>query len=137
MQFVENILDYDTYISLRKSVNWKCFSEEQTRKALATTLYSVVVKEDGQAVGMARIVGDGLYVLVVDVIVMPAYQGKGIGRAIMEKLLSHVQEITPEGGRASIQLIAEKGKEEFYKKLGFKLIPHEFCGAGMRKVICK
>ena len=44
---------------------------------------------------------------------------------------------TPVGGRSSIQLIAEKGKESFYEKLGFKSIPHEFCGSAMRKVIRK
>lgn len=27
----------------------------------------------------------------------------------------------------SDKLIAEKGKESFYEKLGFKFIPHEFC----------
>lgn len=41
------------------------------------------------------------------------------------------------GDRSSIQLIAEKGKEGFYEKLGFHYIPHEFCGSAMRKVIRK
>ncbi len=31
----------------------------------------------------------------------------------------------PIGGRASIQLISEVGKEDFYLKQGFKLIPHD------------
>ena len=44
---------------------------------------------------------------------------------------------TPDGGRASVQLIAEKEKENFYIKKGFKCIPHEFCGCGMRKIIKK
>lgn len=39
--------------------------------------------------------------------------------------------------RESVQLIAEKGKEPFYECLGFKTIPHEFCGSGMRRVIYK
>lgn len=34
-------------------------------------------------------------------------------------------------------VIAEKRKEAFYETLGFKRIPHEFCGSGMRKVIYK
>lgn len=25
----------------------------------------------------------------------------------------------------------------FYEKPGFKLIPHDYCGYGMRKVVCK
>ena len=48
-----------------------------------------------------------------------------------------VDKTTPVGGRSSIQLIAEKGKETFYEKMGFKMIPHEFCGSGMRRVIHK
>ena len=52
-------------------------------------------------------------------------------------LLEYVDNRTLIGGRSSVQLIAELGKEEFYLKKGFKLIPHEFCGSGMRKVIKK
>jgi hypothetical protein len=51
--------------------------------------------------------------------------------------LDYTDSQTPSGSRASIQLIAEKGKEEFYEKLGFKKIPHEHCGSGMRKIIHK
>lgn len=39
--------------------------------------------------------------------------------------------------KEDVELIAEKGKEDFYLKKGFKLIPHEYCGSGMRKVIRK
>ena len=56
---------------------------------------------------------------------------------IIDKLLTYVDTNTPIGGRSSVQLIAEKGKEELYIKKGFKLIPHEFCGSGMRKIIKK
>lgn len=50
-----------------------------------------------------------------------------------------VKEISqiPFSERANIQLIADKGKESFYEKMGFKKIPHENCGSGMRKVIYK
>ena len=50
-------------------------------------------------------------------------------------IIEYVDKTTPVGGRSSIQLIAEKGKETFYEKMGFKIIPHEFCGSGMRKFI--
>ena len=52
-------------------------------------------------------------------------------------LLKYVDNHTPVGGRSSIQLISEKGKEPFYESLGFKRIPHEFCGSGMRKIVYK
>lgn len=41
------------------------------------------------------------------------------------------------GSRVSVQLISEPDKEQFYIKQGFKLIPHEYCGPALRKVIYK
>ena len=86
---------------------------------------------------MGRVIGDGLYYMIVDVIVQPAYQHKGIGSRIVGMMVEYVDKETPAGGRSSIQLIAEKGKEMFYGKMGFKSIPNDFCGSGMRKVIHK
>ena len=56
---------------------------------------------------------------------------------IIQKLIEHIEQGIPAGGRVSIQLISEKGKENFYVKQGFKLIPHENCGPDLRKAICK
>ena len=86
---------------------------------------------------MGRLIGDGMYYIIADVIVEPKHQSRGIGSQIIDKLIHYVEKETPDGGRASIQLVAEKGKEEFYIRKGFKVIPHEFCGSGMRKVIRK
>ena len=137
MDYKENALCYEDYCRLRESVEWLNHSRVQTEKALNNSLYTVVAANDDQVVGMGRLVGDGLYYVMVDIVVHPAYQGKGIGSKIVDMIIEYVDEETPVGGRSSIQLIAEKGKEAFYEKRGFKLIPHEFCGSGMRKVIRK
>lgn len=134
MEYIENQLKYEVYHKLRESVGWHNFSEEQVRKALSSSLYSVVIFDEGLPIGMARVVGDGLYVTIVDVVVSPDYQGKGFGKYLINKVLEYIEKETPVGGRVSIQLIAEKGKETFYEKLGFKRIPHDYCGCGMRKV---
>ena len=135
MEFKENSLDYETYVSLRESVEWNNFSEVQARKALEKCLYSLVVVDETKPIAMARIVGDGIIITIADVVVSPQYQGKGIGKAMIEKLIQHVEETTPPGSRVSLQLLAVNGKEAFYEKLGFKILPHEFCGPGMRKVM--
>ena len=135
MDYIENNLTYEDYVVLRTSVNWCNFNEEQTRKSVSNSLYTITVIEDNRAIAMGRMIGDGMYFLIVDVVVRPEYQGKGIGSQIMDRLIGYVDSQTPVGGRSSVQLIAEKGKEEFYIQKGFKLIPHEFCGFGMRKVI--
>lgn len=86
---------------------------------------------------MGRLIGDGMYLMIADIVVAPTYQKKGIGSRIINMLIGYADRELSDGGRASIQLIAEKGKEPFYEKFGFKIIPHEFCGSGMRKVIRK
>ena len=49
-------------------------------------------------------------------VVAPEYQGRGIGKAVAEKLLAYAQSRLPPGGRTSVQLIAAEGKEGFYTK---------------------
>ncbi len=137
MEYKENVLSYENYCALRESVGWQLFSGNQMQQAIDNSLYTVVVVENSQPVGMGRLTGDGMYFLIADIVVHPTFQKCGIGTNIINMLLKYVEEKTPAGGRSSVQLIAEKGKEPFYEKLGFKIIPHDFCGAGMRKVIRK
>ncbi len=137
MIYRENTLSYDDYYRLRESVAWLNFSREQTEKALNNSLYTVIAEDDGKVVGMGRMTGDGLYYLIVDIVVQPDHQKKGIGSTIIDMMIDYVDKETPIGGRSSVQLTAEKGKETFYEKRGFKLIPHEHCGSGMRKIIRK
>lgn len=137
MNYKENALCYDDYRRLRESVGWHNYARAQTENALSRSLYTVVVEDANQVVGMGRLIGDGLYYLIIDIVVQPDYQQKGIGSKMIDMLVNFVDKETPVGGRSSIQLIAVKGKEPFYEKKGFKIIPHEFCGPGMRKIICK
>lgn len=134
MEFKENSLTYDIYFRLRESVGWKNFSPAQAKRALDNSAYNIVAKQDGRVIAMARLIGDGLYYLIADVIVVPEWQRRGIGTKMIQMLIKHIEEEMAEGSRVSVQLIAEKGKEEFYRNLGFKELPHEYCGAGMRKV---
>lgn len=134
---IENRLDYDTYISLREKAGWQNFSKEQTEKALSNSFYSVTVQDAGQNIGMGRVIGDGLYFTIVDVVVAPEFQGKGLGTLIIQRILKYIEDGMYPDSRVSIQLIAEIGKEDFYIKQGFKLIPHDFCGPALRKIIKK
>ena len=137
MEYQENVLCYEDYCRLRESVGWTNFSKEQTQAALSNSLYTVAVFENSQAVGMGRLIGDGMYLVIADIVVNPVYQGKGIGSKIVSMLIEYTTKELPDGGRTSIQLISEKGKEPFYEKLGFKRIPNYFCGSGMKMVIRK
>lgn len=135
MEYKENVLCFEDYCRLRESVHWLLFSKEQMQEALNNSLYTVTVVDENQTIGMGRLIGDGMYYMIVDIVVHPAYQKKGIGTNITNMLVEYVKKRTPIGGRSGIQLIAEKGKENFYERAGFKRIPHDYCGSGMRKVI--
>lgn len=137
MKTLENILDYETYYALRASVGWRNICREQAEKSIKNSYYSVVLQENSINIAMGRVIGDGMYFTIVDIVVRPEYQGQGIGTMIIQRILRYIEEKMPIGGRASIQLISEIGKEDFYIKQGFKLIPHEYCGPALRKVIHK
>lgn len=133
--YIENILDYKTYFNLRESVGWSNFSKAQAKAAIEKSIYTVMAQENRENIAMARLIGDGLYYTIVDVIVKPEYQGHGIGTCMIKMICSYVEEKLPKDGRVSIFLVSEQGKEAFYESLGFKKIPHEFCGCGMRRVL--
>ena len=146
--FKENQLDYETYYILRKSVKWNNWSKEQAEIALKNSYYTVTVFDNTVAIGMGRVVGDGnniihiqttirIYFMIMDIVVKPEYQRMGIGSTIIHMLLEHIEKNMCVGSRVSVQLISEPDKEQFYIKQGFKLIPHEYCGPALRKVIYK
>ena len=135
ISYFENVPDVDLYHDLRASVDWAVFCREQSEKALNTSSHCVIAKDGDQTVAMGRVIGDGMYYTIVDVIVRPQYQGRKIGSTIVNKLVDLINCETPKGGRTSIQLIAAPGKEGFYIKQGFKVLPNENSGPALRKVI--
>jgi ribosomal protein S18 acetylase RimI-like enzyme len=70
---------------------------------------------DGETlVGAGRALADGIDCsYICDVAVHPAYQGQGIGKAIVSRLVERSR------GHRKIILYAAPGKEAFYRKLGF------------------
>lgn len=133
----ENVLTYDIYFELRKSVDWNNWSKSQSDSAIKNSYHTIVAYDDDEPIGMGRVVGDGMYLTIVDVVVRPEYQGKGVGSVIIKSILDYIESNMHDGSRVSVQLISEVGKEDFYIKQGFKLIPHEFCGPALRKIIYK
>lgn len=129
----ENTLTAKQFISLRESVGWSGV-ERQVEKALKHSIVSIAAKCENKVVGMGRLVGDGaLNWYVQDVVVMPQYQGKGIGLKIMNHILKFIELNSLPDTRVTIGLIAAKGKEDFYRKFDFSSCPNDHDGNGMLK----
>ncbi len=91
---------------------------EQLLRA-AEKSYAVCSAYDGTAiVGFGRALSDGEYQSAIyDVVVMPEYQGRGVGKAIMEALLAELPQ-----GPGPVLIYAVPGKQGFYEKLGFSVL---------------
>ena len=132
IDYRENTLTPQEYLQMERLVLEEMTTEEQAKRAISRQLYSVSAYEEENLVGIARLVGDGaIYWYVQDVWVLPAYQRKGIGSAMVRMLIGHVKQSSLPGTNVSLCLMCAKGKEGFYEKLGFAQRPHAWEGAGM------
>lgn len=135
-RLVENMLSPEDFSRLRESAGWQSFSEEQLRRAMAGGLFTVAALGDEGVIGMGRLVGDGvMYWYLQDVVTLPQYQGLGIGRAIVGRLLDYIEQHALPGTRATVGLMAAEGKEEFYERFGFVTQPSAGHGAGMMRYL--
>ena len=133
MVLKENVLDVDTYLMLRGKVKWKPLTKEQAKKALENSLYTVVAYENGKPVGMGRVVGDRAVICYVqDLIVIPEYQGSGIGYRLLQNIKEFVLELKIPGTEMMFDLMCAKGREHFYKKCGIHDPPQHEHKSGMK-----
>ena len=80
----------------------------------SNSMYRCFVRAGDRLVGAGRALADGLDCsYLADVAVHPGHQGKGLGKAIINQL------VTLSRGHKKIILYANPGKEGFYAKLGF------------------
>jgi len=120
------------YNRLTDSVGWGIRDEKIIQQALENTLYSLCVYDGDRLIGYGRIIGDKtIFLYIQDIMVIPEYQGKKIGTAIIKELLKEVEEYKKVNPNIRTYLGASKGKEDFYKKFGFISRPNEELGAGM------
>ena len=88
-----NTLTAEEFISLWESVWDGAPTFEQVTLGLQHTLFRVSVWDGDKVVAMARMIGDlGLDYYIKDVVVRPEYQGRGIGRRMINELLRFIND---------------------------------------------
>jgi len=128
--FKENhIPDRDAFFQLYESTGWNeeyRLTAEEIYNCLSGSWYMVSAYDEGRLVGYGRILSDGkMHALITEMIVLPGYQGRGIGEGILKYLTG----ICLDHHIRDIQLFAAKGKVDFYEKYGYSKRPGD--GPGM------
>lgn len=116
-----NSLSVEEYISILDTVGWKIPSRRLLEKSLKNGI-NVKYVIDNRTIGMARFVSDGGYAgLLMDVVVIPEFQGNGYGKLLMNSLLNYLRSQLEDGEEMMIQLLSAPGKQSFYNLFGFKV----------------
>lgn len=133
-----NSISVTDYNMLRKSVGWNEIAINQAQTGINNSTYLVAAVCNNKTVGMARLVSDGGYIcVIVDVIVLPEFQGKGIGKTMISLVMEYINSSIETGEGVFINLMSAKGREAFYRQFGFVERPDNNFGAGMSQWILK
>ncbi len=95
------------------------WASDREASAMATAIahsHPVVTTWDGETlIGFARATSDGVFRATIwDVVIDPGYQGGGLGRKMVETLLSH-----PHMSRVERVYLMTTHQQGFYQRIGF------------------
>ena len=128
IQFKEQLPSIDAYWDLFNTTGWNSeyhFTADDLKKAIEKSWYALSAFDSDKLIGFGRVIADGVHhALIVDIIVHPQYQGKGVGSELLQKLVGKCKE---EKIR-DIQLFAASDKYVFYEKHGFEQRPRNAPG---------
>ena len=92
---------------------------EDLATAIANSKPVVTVWDGDRLVGFSRATSDGVYRATIwDVVIDPDYQGAGLGRKLVQTVLSH-----PHVNRAERVYLMTTNQQPFYERIGFETNP--------------
>ncbi len=90
---------------------------EDLQLAIANSNPVVTVWDCQYLIGFARATSDGIYRAAIwDVVIAPDYQGMGLGRKLVETVLSH-----PTVNRVERVYLTTTHQQSFYQRIGFEV----------------
>ncbi len=108
-----NGIRFSEVVDILKTVGMRYHPVEMEEKAFNNSSCVVFAFDGNRLIGFARAISDGVYqAALYDMAVHPDYQGKGIGKTIVERVKEKLSGF-------NIVLYASPGKEDFYRRLGF------------------
>lgn len=117
----EKKIDLDALFGLYTAVGWSAYTNDIRQLALGIqqSLEVITVWHEQQLIGLIRSVGDGETILYIqDLLVHPAYQNKGIGTQLIEKMVQAYPKV-----RQKVLLTEnEQRTRRFYEKCQFQSV---------------
>jgi ribosomal protein S18 acetylase RimI-like enzyme len=115
------------WVQATDSVDWSELSElyriaplgnksaEWLNTAYANSMFKCLAYDGERIVAAGRAVADGVDCsYLCDIVVHPAYQGRGLGKELIQRLVGL------SNGHRKIILYAVPGREPFYRQFGFR-----------------
>jgi GNAT superfamily N-acetyltransferase/catechol 2,3-dioxygenase-like lactoylglutathione lyase family enzyme len=120
IKIIERIPTVEEYQRLVKSVGWNLKEDKLIQKALKAPLYSVVAEDNhNKVVGCVLLLGDDAsFYYIKDMMILPAYQNKKLGTALMQKIYDWI-EANAEAD-ALVGLYTGENLAPFYSQFGFR-----------------
>ena len=131
-----DIRQYDNYyepdiLPIYEAVGWTAYTQypDLLKAAFMCSLLTYVAYVDGRIVGVARAVGDELtVVLIQDILVLPEYQGRGIGKMLLQAMLTRYQRVR------QVFVVTDDTEKtvNFYQSMGMKPVESVGCRCFMK-----
>ena len=118
-------------LNLYSSVGWTAYTDDPVslKAGFENSLLTLVAYDGDMLIGVIRTVGDGQTIVYVqDIIVLPEYQRRGIGTALVKAILTHFQSVR------QIVLSTDNTSKTiaFYESLGFVKLTDIGCWGFMK-----
>ena len=108
-------IDWDAMSELYRIAPLGSKSPDWLRTAYSNSMFKCIAFDGSQVVAAGRAVADGVDCsYLCDIVVHPSYQGHGLGKQLIQKLVGL------SAGHRKIILYAVPGREPFYERLGFR-----------------
>jgi ribosomal protein S18 acetylase RimI-like enzyme len=112
-------LQQEEVLRLYEAVGWSAYTRkpDALMEAIQKSTCVITARSGERLVGLLRSLSDYRAVnYIQDIIVDPAYQGQGVGRALVERILNRFS-----NARTHILLTDDEERQHsFYRSLGFK-----------------
>ena len=128
--------DYSRYneeeiLRLYSAVGWIAYTEdpESLRRGYENSLFTLAAYAGEELIGVIRTVGDGATIVYIqDLLVLPEYQGKGVGTELLSAILDRFRSV-----RQVVLMTDDTEKTvAFYKKAGLTPADEYGCRAFMK-----